>query len=459
MNMASYDYDLIVIGSGPSGAIAAQQASKAGKRVAIVESGSFGGSEVHAGIFPLSALLHSANVYETAKHGSRFGVRGATIGYNYPTIKNWKDLVVKRTGIHGGEDAYNAMGINVVRGRAYFIDERTITIGAARFTASEFLIATGTEATLPTITGLSSSGFLTISDALQMQRPPKRLAVLGGGQYSYEITQFFAALGSKVYIIEPSAAIASDEEPEVSQHLTNVFEERYSVSVLTSTTVEKVTGGLNRKLHLLQNGSKTEITVDEIILATQQKAVTDIGLENAGVAYSEKGIHVSSELRTSVRHIFAAGGCTDLLGSGDSAAYQGQIAAHNILHPKRTISTQEGTVPRVLFTTPEVASVGMTEKELQARGFATQSAITPISVIPKANITDFSDGFVKVIAEKKSGAILGATVVCPNASEVIQELTLAITASLTVHDLIHTVHVSPSWSEAVRVTCLKLARS
>lgn len=337
MNMASYDYDLIVIGSGAGGAIAAQQVAKAGKRVAIVESALFGGTETTVGSVPVAALLQAARTYESAKNGARFGVRGATIGYNYPTVKAWKDLVVKRTGIHSGEDAFAALGINVVRGRAYFIDPHTISIGAARFTSKQFLIATGSETVLPNTAGFAKSGFMTTQEAVNLTRPPKRLLVLGGGAYSYELAQLFAIFGSKVYLVEDGSRVLSGEEPAVSELIETRFNKDYSMSILTETTLEKVeTSTLDKKITVLKSGKRAVISVDEIVVATPKKAATDIGLENAGVVYTEGAIHTDATLQTSTGHIFAAGSCTGIQGSGHMAAYQSQVVAHNILHAKKT---------------------------------------------------------------------------------------------------------------------------
>ncbi len=457
--MASYDYDLIVLGSGAGGSIAAQQVARAGKKVALVESGKFGGSEILGGRVPISALLQSAIVYENAKHGSRFGVRSTTVGYNYPTIKAWKDLVVKRTGIHSGERALINMGINVVRGRAHFIDPHTITIGAARFSSEEFLIASGSEATIPDVPGLTSTGFLTVADATNLTRPPKKLAIIGSDKYAVELAQLFAIFGSKVYIIDASPRLLDQEEPEVSETVEKTFKDTYTMSLLLESTLLKVeSNGISKKLSVSKAGDTQTISVDEIIVASERKAATDIGLENAGVQYQDNAVLTDSTMATTANHIYAAGSCTGPHGSGHVAAYQSQIVAHNILHKRSPTHMDYRAVPRVLFTSPEIASVGPTERELKAAGISFKTVTVPLSVIARSNISDFSKGFVKITAVKKTNFILSATIVCPGAGEVVQELTLAIQHYLTTEQVARTIHAFPTWSEAIRVACSKLTR-
>lgn len=457
--MASYDYDLVVIGSGAGGSIAAQQVSKAGKRVAIVESGNLGGSDVTFGSVPLQALLNSAKLYENAKNGTRFGIRGATIGYNYPSVKAWKDVVVKRTGIYHTRNAFMELGINVIEGRAYFIDPHTISIGAARFTADEFLIATGSELTLPEIPGLTKTGFITTKEAVNLTRPPKRLAIVGNNKNACELAQLFAIFGSKVYIIDSAPHLLEHEEPEVSNHVETQFRESYSMSLLLGSTVSKVEVNGNIKKITVAYGETTHsIAVDEILIASNKKAATDIGLENAGVEYEDGSIYIDRTMKTSAKHIYAAGSCVGEYASSHVATYQSQIVAHNVLHPRSVTSIDYRAIPRVVSLSPEVASVGLTKHELKLQKISCKSVIVPISVVAKANISDFNGGFIKIISQEKTNTLLSASIVCPGAEEVIHELTLAIQNYLTAAQVGRTMHAFPTWSEAVRVACLQLAQ-
>lgn len=455
-----FDYDLIIIGSGAGGSVAAHIANRAGLNVAIVEADLIGGECPNVGCVPTKALLQAAEIYEAAKHGSRFGIRGSTVGYNYPSIKAWKDLAVKRTGTYLGEEMYTSEGINVIRGKAHFVNSHTISIGVARFSAKHFLIATGSELAVPPIPGLKQSGYLTYREAINLTRPPRSLAIIGGGAIGCEFAQLLAIFGTKVYIIDLADKLLAKEEPEVSELLEERFKNDYSMSLYLGTTVDKVEKiGAKKQLTLRKGKKSAAISVDEILLATGKRGVIDIGLDNAGVTYEPNRILVNEHMQTSAPHIFAAGDCVGPYLFTHMSTYQSKLAAHNILHPRKQITADYSAVPRCIFTNPEVASVGKTEAELVAAKVLLKKVLVPITVIGRANTTDTSDGFVKVLADKKTGILLGASVASPHAGEVIHELTLAIQNKLTAEQVANTIHAFPTWSEAVRVACAKLVKA
>ncbi len=458
--MAQYDYDLIVIGSGAGGSVAAQLVAKAGKSVAIVEASTIGGQCPNYACVPTKALLQAAHVYDSAKSGSRFGIRSTSVGYNYPSIKAWKDIAVKRTGTYLEEKMYTREGINVIRGNAYFIDAHTITIGAARFKAKHFLIATGSEVLLPNIPGLARSGVLTPAEAINLTRPPRSLAIIGGGASGCEFAQLFAIFGTKVYLIESADELLASEDGNAGKVLRERFEHNYSMSVFTSTSVEEVEKLPGKKrLSLRSRSDRSQvIEVEQLLLTAGRRAAIDIGLENAGVTHNHGVVSVNSHLRTSAEHIFAAGDVTGIYPLTHVATYQSRIVAHNILHPRKYVSARYNAVPRCVFTNPEVALVGYNESELTAQKRSYKVCSIPINLVGRANVADFSEGFVKIICSSKTGVILGATIVCPNAGEMIHELALAISSNITIRQIADTIHAFPTWSEAIRVACSKLLR-
>lgn len=458
--MVSYDYDVIVIGSGAGGSIAAQQIAKSGRSVAIVEAGSLGGQVLNYSTIPTKALLHAASVFETAKRGSAFGIRATTVGYNYPSVKAWKDSVLKLTKKAYSEETYINQGIGVIQGKAYFLDDHTISIGTARFTAKNFIVATGSELVLPEISGLSKVGFLTHKEAINLIRPPKTLAVIGGGETGVEFAQLFAIFGTKVTIVESSDCLLGGEEPEVSKLMLNRFKSEYGMNVLLGMSVTSVSkSGLKRTLQLTKGNKTGQLIVDEILLATGKSAVVDIGLENAKVSHSQSEIKTNRYLQTSVKHIYAVGDCAGPYHYTHAAAYQGQVVAHNIVHPKSPVEAKYKAVPRTIFTNPQIASTGLTEKQVKDRGLSYKTAVTPLSIVAKSATSGFNDGFIKLIASKNNDVILGATIVCPNASELIGELSLAIQYNLTTENVAHTVHSFGTWSEIIRVACAKLSKT
>lgn len=458
--MASYDYDVIVIGSGAAGSVAAQQIASAGKTVAVIEAGHLGGQVLNYSSIPMQALLTAASAYETAKRGSKYGIRSSTTGYNYPSIKAWRDSVAKKTSLKEREEYFTSKGISVIAGRAYFIDPHTVSVGNARFSAAKFVIATGTEFVLPKIPGLSTAGFLTHKEATELTRPPKSIAIIGGGATGLEFAQLFAIFGSKVTIIESSSRLISKEETETSKLMADRLHREYGVTVATETTVQSVEKvGLTRKLALSRKQKAATISVSEILLASGSTAVVDIGLENAGVHYSQTHITTNRYQQTTAAHIYAAGDCVSPHAYAHVAAYQGQVVAQNIVHSKRPVTAKLHGAPRIFWTNPEIAAVGFTEQTAKSHGIPYTTATVPVNTIAKAAITGYQDGFVKVLANNRTGALIGATIATPHASELIGELALAVQYSMTTEQIAHTIHSFGTWSEAIRVACAKLARS
>ena len=458
MARKKFDYDLIVIGSGAGGSVAAHIVAGAGKRVAMVESDTLGGETPNWGGIPIRALLHAAEVYDSAKHGGHLGIRSGAMGYNYPSIRAWKDLVVKRTGSASSKSYHESGGVTVIEGAAHFISPNEITVNRRHLTAENFLIATGSKWYMPAIDGLDRVGYLTARTALDVIRPPKSVFIVGASSTGCEIATAFSIFGSKVYIADISTRILPSEDSEVGELLQRSFEKRRGMTVLTSSKVLRVAKeGVVKRVTFERGGREQSVKVDEVLLAAGKSPYTDVGLENAGVEYSAKGIAVNDQLQTSVKHIFAAG---DVIGGHmltHVSTYESRVAAHNMLHRDK-VRADYSAVPRVTFTQPEVASVGYSEDYCTRRDWRIKKAVAPLSVIARANTSNVQDGFVKVITDAKSGKLLGATVVSPSAGEIIHELTLAIQHDMNASDIAGTPHAFGTWSEAVRVACGKVTK-
>lgn len=451
-----FDYDLIVIGSGAGGSPAATIAAAAGKRVAIVEGGTFGGESPNWGDVPTKALLHAVHLYDEAKNGSRFGIRSSMLGYNYPSLQAWKDLAVKRTGAGGNRSYYEKHGISAFGGIAHFLSPNEISVNRRHLSAEQFLIATGSHWELPDIAGLESLKYLTPRSILSLPRIPKSLFIIGGGTTAIEIAQLMATFGTKVYIAEIASRLLPKEDAEVSDLLSRLFKEQKGMSILTQSRILSVEkDGIARRVTYSRGGEERSVRVEEVLVAAGRIPTVDVGLENAGVDYTAKGIEVNDSLQTSARHIYASG---DVLGRDShthTALLESRIAAHNLMS-KTKITPDYTATPRVTFTFPGVASVGLSEDDCIKRDLAINKAITPLNIIARSNTSDFRDGFVKLIADKK-GVLLGATIVAPHAGEMIHELALAVKYQMTANELAQTPHAFLSWSEAIRVAASKLS--
>ncbi len=455
MAKQKYDFDLIVIGSGAGGSVAADIVATAGKRVALIEGDTLGGECPNWGCVPTKALLHAANIYDAAKHGAQFGIRGTAIGYNYPSVKAWKDLAVKRTGAATGERYYQSRGISVFHGDAHFINAHEVTVNRRHLSSAHFLIATGSHWLVPDIQGLNTVPYLTARTALELKRPPKSLFIIGAGAVGSEFAELFSIFGSKIYLADISPRVLSKEDEEVGELVGEYFARERGMEILSSTKVVRVQKeGIMVRVTYIRGGEEHSVRVDAVMVATGKAPTVDLGLENAGVEYTPKGIEVNEHLTTSQPHIFAAG---DVLGRNmftHMGVYESRIAAHNVLH-KQKVSPNYKAVPRVTFVTPEVASVGLSEAVCLKRDLHVKTAIATLNIIGRSNAHNFRDGFCKVITDKR-GVLLGATVVAPHAGEIIHELTLAIQHNMTAHDVANTLHAFPTWSEIVRVACGKI---
>lgn len=451
----TFDYDLIVIGSGAGGSAAATIAARAGKRVAIIEEGVFGGESPNWSDIPTKALLHVARIYDEARHASKFGLRTTTLGYNYPSIRNWKELVVKRTGAANNRRFYENNGIAAFNGKAHFLTPHEITVNRRHLSAENFLIATGSSWIAPKIQGLEDIPYFTPRTILETLRPPKTLFVIGGGQYGVEIAQLMASFGTKVYIAEQASRLLPHADPEVGELMERVLTEQKGATILTHSRVLSVEKeGLGKKILITRGGVEKYIKADEILVAAGRLPNVDLGLENASITYTGKGIEVNEFLQTSVKHIYAAG---DVLGREShthSALLESRVAAHNMLE-KNKVGIDYTATPNVIFTTPEIAQVGLTEDDCRRRDLHINKAVAPLTIIARSNTTDFRDGFVKLIADKK-GVILGGTIVAPHAAELIQEIGLAVKYDMAALQLAETPHAFLSWSEAIRVAAQKL---
>jgi pyruvate/2-oxoglutarate dehydrogenase complex dihydrolipoamide dehydrogenase (E3) component len=450
-----YDYDLIVIGSGAGGSVAADIVAASGKRVALIESDTLGGEAANWGDVPTKALLQAANVYDIAKNGAPFGIRSAAVGYNYPSVKAWKDLAVRRTGVASSDRYYQSRGIGVYRGAAHFISPHEISVNRRHLSAENFLIATGSHWVVPAVEGLDKVPYLTARTALDLVRPPKTLFIIGGGAVGTEFAELFSTFGTKVYIADMTPRLLPKEDEEVSEVIEEHFRHDRGMTVLTKTKVLKVVKeGIVTRVTYLRGDEQHSVKVDQVLVAAGKMPTVDIGLENAGVEYTPKGVAVNDFLQTSASHIYAAG---DVIGTNmytHVGVYESRVVAHNLMN-RNKLTPDYRAVPHVTYLPPEVASVGLNAADCLKRDLTVKTATAPLNIIGRANIANQKEGFVKVITDRK-GVLIGATIVSPHAGEMIHELGLAIHYEMSAFDVASAMHAFPSWSEAIRVACSKI---
>lgn len=455
MTKSKFDFDLIVIGSGAGGSAAATIAAREGKKVAIAEADTFGGTSPNWGDVPIKSLLHAAQLYDEARHGARFGLRSNTMGYNYPSLRAWKDLAVKRTGAAGNRKYYENEGITTLHGAAHFLSPHEISINRRQYSSASFLIATGAQWQLPAIQGLADTPFATARTILEVMRPPKSLYIVGGGTTGIELAQLMAIFGTKVYIAEIASRLLPGFDSEAGELTEKLLHTQKGVTVLTQTrTLAVDKENIARRVTYNRGGHEHTVRVDEILIAAGRAPNVDLGLENAGVEYSAKGIEVNDYLQTSAKHIYAAGDVLGRDGFTHTALLESRVAVQNLMTKNKLIPDYAAT-PRVVFTHPGVASVGLTEDDCLRRDLNIRKSTAPLNIVARSNTSDFRDGFVKLIADRK-GVLLGATIVSPHAGELIHELALAIKYGHTAQEIAATPHAFLTWSEAIRVAASKL---
>lgn len=454
-----YEYDIAVIGSGAAGSAVATIAAHSGKKVAIVESDAFGGESSNWSDVPMKAMLHAAQLFDEARHGARFGLRTNMIGYNFPSIQAWKDIAVRRTGAADSRKRYEAEGVDAFHGRAHFVDAHELAIGRRRITAQHFVVATGSHWALPDVQGLDMVQYHTPRTILNIVRPPKSLYILGAGSVGVEIAQLMAIFGTKVYIADIASRLLPNEDEDVGMLMEDILAKSKGVTALTQTrtlAVEK--DGVGYRVMYSRGGVEKVVKVDEILVAASRTPEVDLGLDNAGVEYHAGGIEVNEYLQTTAPHIYAAG---DVLGRGNglthTALLEGRVVVNNIVHPRSRTAPDYTVSPRVTFTFPGVASVGMTENECIKRDLQVRTGTAPLHTIARSNTSDFRNGLVKVVTDRK-GVVIGATVVAPHAGEIIHELALAVKYGLSAAQVADMPHAFLSWSEAVRVAASRAMR-
>ncbi len=446
-------YDLIVIGTGAGGGVASHLAASSGKSVAVIEDTKIGGECPNFGCVPTKALLQAAEAYKTAQTSDTFGIH-LKASYDYAAVKEWKDLAVYRTGTSEGDDLYEHEGITVLYGHGHFLDPWTLAVGDKRFTARQFLIATGTKSVIPPIPGLADAGYITYRQAIDLTAPPKSLFVIGGGAIGCEFAELFSSFGAKVYIADVTPRLIVGEDQDVGTLLAKVFTEKGIEIHLGSQVVRVEKTEHGKTVFFETNGQIKQVTVEEILVATGKAPNTDLGLENAGVIYDKRGVTTDKYMRTSNKHIYAAGDVVGPYRFTHTASYQSRLAVHNMYHRKRKVAAQYHAIPRCVFVEPEIACVGMSEQQLKDKGVLYKVGVVPISVIGRANTSDVDEGFVKVIVNEKD-KLLGASIVSPRAGEMVHELTLAIQHGMSARKITETIHAFPTWSEAVRLACQK----
>jgi len=451
-------YDLIILGGGAAAFSAAIRADRNGAKAVMIDGGTIGGTCVNVGCVPSKRLLAVGDQFFRV---ARRPFQGLNLedgwSADFRAVIRAKDRIVAslRKGKYADVLA-SLKGVDYVRGQAAFMSPREVKAGGQRYEGKKFVIATGSSATVPLIPGIEGVGYLTNVEALSLQERPDSMIVLGGRALGLEFAQMYQNMGTPVTVLQRSARIVPEEEPEVSEYLRRYLEED-GVRIHTGVEILSVAQTKERKVVTAKIGErKRKFEADALLLGTGRTPNTEtLNLPAAGVRVkADSGVKVDAQMRTTAPHIFAGGDVKGKPMLETTAAKEGYIAAENAL-ANRGFKMDYRAVPHAVFTNPAVASVGFTDAQANATARVRCACNTVLlKQVPKPVIVEDTRGLVKIVAEAESHRILGVHILASLAPEMIHEGVLAVKHGLTLEDIIDTVHVFPTHSEAIKLAAL-----
>ena len=451
----SYDRNLIVIGAGAAGLVSSYIASMVKAKVTLIEAEAMGGDCLNTGCVPSKALIKSAARAHDIADAQRFGIEASAPKVDFPAVMARVNEIITAIEPHDSVERFTGLGVECRTGYARFIDPWTVEIAAAdgtqqRLTARDFIIATGAAPIIPPIPGMAETKYLT-SETLwtamaKRKAVPKRLLILGAGPIGCELAQSFQRLGSKVTLVDMADRMLAKEDQDaaalVERQLSNE-----GVSVLLGHKAVRIEGG--KKLVTSSVSGVTAVTFDDIIIAVGRRArVTGFGLEMLGLLTDGK-LAIDDTLSTAMPHIHVAGDVGGRQQLTHGASHEAWYATVNALaRPFKSYRADYRVLPRVTYTAPELAQVGLTEAEAAAQGMDFEITRYDLDDLDRAIAESETQGFVKILTQKGRDKILGATVVGAHAGEIIAELVFAMRHNMGLGKIMQTIHSYPTWTES-----------
>lgn len=444
-------YNLVVIGGGTAGLVSAAGAAGLGAKVALIEKNLLGGDCLNMGCVPSKAIIRSSRAVTEIKEARRFGVNvNGTAEADFGAVM--ERMRKLRAGIshHDSAARFNSLGIDVFIGTAKFTGTNSVEVDGKKLCFKKAIIATGARAVRPKIEGLEEAGYLTNENVFWLTERPKRLAVLGGGPIGCELAQAFRRLGSEVDMIEAGGQFLPREDEDAATLLLASLQ-KDGVNVWLNTALKKIVKKESGKeLHLEKDGKWQVLTVDEILVGVGRAPnVEGLDLEKAKIRYSKTGVEVDDHLQTSNSRIYAAGDICQNYKFTHTADAAARIAIQNALFKgRKKLSTL--VVPWCTYTDPEIAHVGLYEKDAQKQGLEITTFTKPLREVDRAILDGEDAGFVKIHVKKGTDKILGATIVAKHAGDMISEITLAMVGGLGLGSIAATIHPYPTQAEAIK---------
>jgi mercuric reductase len=454
-------FDLVILGSGSAAFGAALKAADDGTKIAMVERGTIGGTCVNVGCVPSKNLLRAGELRYYDSNRDFPGIKPGRTTLDFRKIMEQKDQIVRGLRKEKYSDVLRSLpSAKFFRGNAKFVSKRRVRIDGTNIEGRKFIIATGSSPRILPVPGIDKVDYVTNVEALSFREQPGSMVIMGGRALGLEFAQMYAHMGTNVTVLQRSERIIPEEEPEISDALRQYLEEE-GVKILTGVHIKRVYEKNEQKVVLASaDGKEFEARGDELLIATGRQANTEnLALDIAGVLLRPDGaVKVDREMRTTSSHIWAAG---DVIGEPmleTIAAKEGATAAENALrgtHKKIDFLP----VPKAVFTSPQVASVGLTDKEANEKGYKCTCRTVEMSKVPKAITIRDTRGLIKMVADSTNGRVLGVHILAENAADIIHEAVLAVKFKLTIDDIIDTVHVFPTMAESIKLVATSFRRN
>jgi len=446
-----FDYNLLVIGAGSAGLVTAYIGAAVKAKVALVEKDRMGGDCLNTGCVPSKALIRSARLVAETRDAERYGLDRATAEFDFARVMERVQAVVRRIEPHDSVERYTQLGVDVVEGEARLVSPWEVEVEGRRLSARNIVLATGARPLVPPLPGLAESGYLTSETLWDLRELPRRLIVLGGGPIGAELAQCFARFGSEVTVVEMAARLLPREDADAAAEVEARFRAE-GLRLATSHRALRVEpGDGERRLICEHEGREVALPFDRLLVALGRRANTaGFGLEELGVALEEnRSVAVDGLLRSNFPNIYACGDVAGPYQFTHVAAHQAWHAAVNsLLAPWWSFRVDYRVIPWAIFTSPEVARVGLSEDEARARGIDYEVTRYGIDELDRAIADGEDHGFVKVLTPPGKDRILGATVVGAEAGNLVAEFVLAMKHGLGLNKLLGTIHIYPTMMEA-----------
>ncbi len=437
-------YDVVVIGGGSGGLVTAAGAANFEINVALIEKEELGGDCLHYGCVPSKTLIKSAKVAHQARNSDKYGLDINVEEVDMSKVSNHVQDVINTIQEHDSKERFESLGVDVIYGSPEFVSENQVKVDDEIIEGEKFVIATGSKAFTPPIEGLDEVDYLTNESIFSLDELPEKLAIVGGGPIGSEMAQAFSRLGSDVTIFEHSNRILSKEDEVFSQRVAQIFEKE-GITIYTGARVEEVSSDDRVLVTAECSGEGVEERFDEILIATGQRPnVRGLNLDKAGIEVDDRGsIEVDKYMRTSQKHIFACGDVVGPYQFTHMAEHEAKTIVWNLFFPfKREVDYS--VVPWTTFIDPELAHVGMSAEDGRKKGFDVYTLEG--SKVDRFLTESYDEGLAQVVI--KDGFLKGATLLLPNAGEVIHEFILAVKESMKVKDVSQMIHVYPTVSQA-----------